>query len=521
MGSQEESFVGSIDQGTTSSRFLIFNRAGEVIASHQREFTQIYPQPGWHEHDPLEIIRSVEQCIDGAVVSFENQGYSIRAIKAIGITNQRETTVVWNKETGEPLYNAIVWTDTRTQTLVRKLKTTRESECEGLQEKCGLPLSTYPSAGKLVWMLENVPRVKEAYDQGVLAFGTVDTWLVYNLNGGKARNVFVTDPSNASRTMFMNIHTLQYDPSLIEFFQVEKVHLPTIIHSSDRKGYGSFASTVLKGFPITGCLGDQSAALVGQKGFAPGMAKNTYGTGCFLLYNVGEKPVISKHGLLTTVAYDFGGTAAGAPKPVYALEGSIAVGGSSVKFLVNNFGFIDTSSEISALAETVKDNGGCVFVTAFSGLFAPYWMDDARGTIFGITTFTQRGHVARATLEATCFQTKAILDAMEKDSGKALTELAVDGGMCNSELTMQTQADLISIPVNRPGMRETTALGAAIAAGLAIGLWKDLDELADVNVDGRTVFKPQIPKAEAESKFARWEKAVEMCRGWESGSVSN
>ncbi|EDN03337.1 hypothetical protein HCAG_01202 [Histoplasma mississippiense (nom. inval.)] len=383
MGSIGQTFLGSIDQGTTSSRFLIFSAAGDVVASHQLEFRQIYPQPGWHEHDPLEIVSSVEKCIDGAVASFESQGHSIKTIKAIGITNQRETTVVWDKDTG-----------------------------------------------------------------------------------GAA---------------------LQRDHP---------------------EGYGSLASTVLKGFRITGCLGDQSAALVGQKAFTPGLAKNTYGTGCFLLYNIGETPVISKHGLLTTVAFDFNG------KVMYALEGSIAVGGSSVKFLVNNFGFIDKSSDISALAETVEDNGGLVFVTAFSGLFAPYWIDDARGTMFGITTFTNRGHVARATLEATCFQTKAILDAMEKDSGHKLTELAVDGGMCNSDLTMQTQSDIISIPVHRPAMRETTALGAAIAAGLAVGVWQGIEDLKTVNTDGCTVFTPAITKEEAASKFSRWEKAVQMCKGW-------
>lgn len=381
-------------------------------------------------------MQSVEKCIDGAVASFEAQGYTINSIQAIGITNQRETTVVWDRETGEPLYNAIVWTDTRTQSLARTLKQRLGSD--QLQQRCGLPLSTYPSVGKLLWMLENVPKVKEAYERGNLAFGTVDTWLVYNLNGGRKKNVFVTDPTNASRTMFMNIETLQYDESLIDFFRLDrnKVHFPKIIHSSETDGYGSLVSTVLKGFSITGCLGDQSAALVGQKGCNPGKAKNTYGTGCFLLYNVGKKPVISTHGLLTTVAYDFNGDVD------YALEGSIAVGGSSVKFLVDNFGFIESSSKLTALAETVEDNGGCVFVTAFSGLFAPYWIDDARGTIFGITTYTQRGHVARATLEATCFQTKAILDAMEKDSGQKLTELAVDGGMCNSDLAMQVSFGL-------------------------------------------------------------------------------
>ncbi|KAL6248006.1 Glycerol kinase [Rhinocladiella similis] len=510
MGSVHEVFVGSIDQGTTSSRFLIFNKQGEPVASHQLEFKQIYPQPGWHEHDPLEIVAGVEECIDGAVKQFENQGHNINSIKAVGITNQRETTVVWDKETGEPLYNAIVWTDTRTQGLVRKLK--QRLGADKLTDICGLPLSTYPSVGKLLWLLENEPKVKAAYEKGTLAFGTIDAWLVFKLNGGLKRNIFVSDPSNASRTMFMNIKTLKYDESLIDFFRIDrtKVHFPKIVHSSDPSAYGSLASTVLKGVPITGCLGDQSAALVGQKGFTPGLGKNTYGTGSFILYNVGEKPVISTHGLLTTVAFDFGGNS----KPMYALEGSIAVAGSSVKFLVDNFGFIENSSKISQLAETVDDNGGVTFVTAFSGLFAPYWIDDARGTIFGITAFTNRGHIARATLEATCFQTKAILVAMEKDSGHKLTELAVDGGMCNSDLTMQTQSDLISIPVKRPAMRETTALGAAIAAGLAVGVWESIDELKAVNTEGVTTFKPAISKEESASRFARWEKAVEMSKGW-------
>lgn len=510
MGSTQEVFVGSIDQGTTSSRFLIFNKQGEPVASHQLEFKQIYPQPGWHEHDPLEIVSSVEQCIDGAVKQFETQGHNVNSIKAVGITNQRETTVLWDKETGEPLYNAIVWTDTRTQGLIRKLKT--RLGADKLTAISGLPLSTYPSVGKLLWLLENEPKVKAAYDKGTLSFGTIDAWLVYKLNGGPKRNVFVSDPSNASRTLFMNIETLKYDDSLLDFFRIDtsKINLPKIVHSSDPSAYGSLTSTVLKGVPITGVLGDQSAALVGQKGFTPGLGKNTYGTGSFILYNVGDKPVISKHGLLTTVAFDFGGST----KPQYALEGSIAVAGSSVKFLVDNLGFIENSSKVSQLAETVEDNGGVTFVTAFSGLFAPYWIDDARGTLFGITAYTQRGHIARATLEATCFQTKAILVAMEKDSGHKLTELAVDRGMCNSDLTMQTQADLISIPVRRPAMRETTALGAAIAAGLAVGVWESIDELKVVNQEGVTSFKPAISQEDAEARFARWEKAVEMSKGW-------
>ncbi|KAK5182764.1 Glycerol kinase [Exophiala sp. CCFEE 6388] len=556
-----ETFVGSIDQGTTSTRFLIFKPDGEPIASHQIEFKQIYPHPGWHEHDPLEIIESVQQCIEGAVKDLENQGHSAGNIKAVGITNQRETTafvrkapsfsgpkcsclptlhfasgmrldrvvrlivttgitplatailpsVLWNHETGEPLYNAIVWTDTRTAALVRKLK--QRLGADRLPDLCGLPLSTYPSVGKLLWLLENEPKVKEAYDKGILAFGTIDAWLVYRLNGGPKKNVFVSDPTNASRTMFMNLKTLNYDDQLIDFFRLDssKIHLPKITQSSHPTAYGSLESGVLKGVPITGCLGDQSAALVGQKGFTPGLAKNTYGTGCFLLYNVGEKPVFSSHGLLGTVAYDFG-----EGKRMYALEGSIAVAGSSVKFLVDNFGFVESSSKISQLAQTVDDNGGVVFVTAFSGLFAPYWIDDAMGTIYGITAYTQRGHIARATLEATCFQTQAILAAMEKDSGHKLAELAVDGGMSNSDLCMQTQSDLIQIPVIRPKMRETTALGAAIAAGLAVGVWESIDELKEINLEGRTVFKPQMEEAKSKEMFGRWEKAVQMSRGWSS-----
>ncbi|KAM5344222.1 hypothetical protein ACJ41O_012759 [Fusarium nematophilum] len=488
-GTAHASFVGAIDQGTTSSRFLIFDTSGEVVATHQLEFKQIYPHPGWHEHDPEELISSVETCIDGAVEAFEARGHSRDKIKAVGITNQRETTVVWDKTTGTALHNAIVWTDTRSQELVRRLK--RRLGAGELTSRCGLPLSTYPSVSKLLWLLENIPAVKDAYERGVLAFGTVDTWLAYKLNGGPQRDVYVSDPSNASRTMFMNLETLDYDEDILDWFRLDpaKITLPKIVRSSDTKAYGSLAATSLKGTKITGCLGDQSAALVGQKGFTPGLAKNTYGTGCFLLYNVGAKPVLSTHGLLTTVAFDFG-----PGNIMYALEGSIAVAGSSVKFLVDNLGLIQSSSKLSALAETVDDNG----------------------TIFGITAYTQRGHIARATLEATCFQTKAILDAMEKDSGHALTELAVDGGMCNSDLIMQTQSDLIGIPVNRPAMRETTALGAAIAAGLAVGVWKGFDDLKDVNTQGKTIFKPQIGKDEATSRFDVWEKAVQMSKGWAS-----
>ncbi|PVI04170.1 glycerol kinase [Periconia macrospinosa] len=503
-------FIGSIDQGTTSTRFIIFNGTGEPVAQHQIEFKQIYAHSGWHEHDPLEIVDSVNRCIDQATLAFIDRGHKVDEIKAIGITNQRETTVVWDSNTGEPLYNAIAWPDTRTKGLVRELK--EKEGADKLLNLCGLPLSTYPSSVKLVWLINHVAAVKKAYDEGRLSFGTIDSWLLFHLNGKMEKNVHVTDATNASRTMFMNLHTVQYSDELISFFGLDrnKIKLPKIVPSSCPNSFGSMSDGLLKGIKIAGCLGDQSAALVGQQGFTPGSAKNTYGTGCFLLYNVGDKPVISKHGLLATIAYDFGRSR----KPVYALEGSIAVAGSGIKFLMNNLGFITHSHKISELASSVPDNGGCVFVTAFSGLFAPYWIDDAKGTIFGITQFTERGHLARATLEATCFQTKAILDAMEKDSGHKLTELAVDGGMSNSNLCMQTQANITGIPVDRPAMRETTALGAAIAAGFAVDIWKEFDELKEINQKDRMIFEPNISKEEGDKMFKKWSRAVEMCRGW-------
>ncbi|KAF2271569.1 glycerol kinase [Westerdykella ornata] len=510
-------YIGSIDQGTTSTRFIIFDGIGQPVAQHQIEFSQKYPQPGWHEHDPREIIKSIEECIEVAVEDFVELGHEISDIRAVGITNQRETTVVWDSNTGEPLYNAIVWSDTRTSALVRTLKS--KEGADELLNITGLPLSTYPSSVKLLWLLEHVDPVKKAYEEGRLTFGTIDAWILYNLNGGKEKDLVVTDATNASRTMLMNLHTVEYDAKLLDFFGLDgkKLRLPKIVPSSSAHEFGHFAYGPLEGTRIAGCLGDQSAALVGQQAFTPGSAKNTYGTGCFLLYNVGEKPVISKHGLLATVGYHFGGKR----EPVYALEGSIAVAGSGVKFLMDNLGFISHSNKISDLAATVEDSGGCVFVTAFSGLFAPYWIDDARGTIFGITQYTEQGHIARATLEATCFQTKAILDAMEKDSGHKLTELAVDGGMSSSDLCMQTQANIIGIPVNRPAMRETTALGAAIAAGFAVDVWKEFDELKEINQKDRVIFEPNITPEQSAKMFKRWTRAVEMCRGWVDTDEAN
>ena len=377
--------------------------------------------------------------MEQAVRSFVDLGYAVSDIKAVGLTTQRETTVLWDTGTGKPICNAIAWPDTRTGDIVQEFK--RKEGADKIQGICGLYLSMYHSAAKLEWLRRNNKEVQKAYQAGRLAFGTVNTWLLYKLNGGTKRNLFVTDVTNASRTMYLNLHTLEYDPFLLDFFDLDtsKVKMPTVKSCSDAHAFGSIASGPLAGVRITGCIGDQSAALVGQLGFSPGQAKNTYGTGCFLLYNVGEHPVISKHGLLATVAYDFGHPF----KPVYALEGSIAVAGSAVKFLQNNLNFIATSSEINELAKTVPDNGGCYFVTAFSGLLAPYWIDDARGSIFGLSQYTKKGHLARATLEASCFQTRAILAAMEKDSGHSLTQLAVDGGMSNSDLCMQVGYSLV------------------------------------------------------------------------------
>ncbi|GAQ08287.1 glycerol kinase [Aspergillus lentulus] len=506
----KDRFIGAIDQGTTSSRFIIFDCTGVPVAKYQTEFRQIHEHSGWHEHDPLELVDSVYTCIEEAMKTFLALGHSKSDIEAIGITSQRETTLCWDWETGEPLHNAIAWPDTRTKNLVRELK--GQEGADELPAICGLPLSTYPSSVSLVWLLRHSPKVKQAYDEGRLAFGTVDSWLLYNLNGGPEAGRHVTDVTNASRTMFMNLETLQYDDKLLKFFGIDrkKIRLPKILPSSDPDGYGYVRFGPLDGVPITSCLGDQSAALVGHCAFTPGTAKNTYGTGCFLLYNVGEKPVISKHGLLATVGFQLGKDR----KPVYALEGSVAVAGSGISFLMNNLGFFRDSRKVSDLAATVPDSGGCVFVTAFSGLFAPYWIDDAKGTIFGITQHTQRGHIARATMEAACFQTKAILDAMARDSGHKLSELAVDGGMSNSDICMQTQADIIQIPVERPAMHETTALGAAIAAGFAIDVWKEFSELKNMNRANRTTFTPRISPAQSARMYKQWSKAVEMSRGW-------
>ncbi|RCI03676.1 Glycerol kinase [Rhizopus stolonifer] len=506
-------FIGSIDQGTTSTRFVIFNRDGKVITYHKMEFKQHYLHPGWVEHDPYDILDSIEICISQALRKLSILGYENSTISCIGITNQRETTIAWDSETGEPLCPAIVWSDGRTTRTVKKLMTQKhipkeKRNADVLRHICGLPLATYFSAVKLRWMLDNISEVQEAHDQNRLQFGTVDTWIIYNLTGGVQNNgLIITDKTNACRTMLMDINTHEWSDEAIRFFGFEKVKLAKIVPSSGV--YGKIHAGPLKNIPIAGCLGDQQSALVGQKCFNIGDAKNTYGTGCFMLYNTGETLATSHNGLLTTVAYQFGNS-----KAVYAIEGSIAVAGSSVLWLRDNMEVIDKCSDIGKLASKVQDTSGVYFVTAFTGLFAPYWRNDARGTICGLTQFTQREHIARATLEAVCYQSRAILEAMNRDTENPLRSLKVDGGMSDSDECMQIQSDVLNIEVVRPEMRETTALGAAIAAGLATGIWESLDSLNDVNVEGQSIFKPRISNEEKNRMYAGWKEAIVRSLGW-------
>ncbi|OLY83033.1 Glycerol kinase [Smittium mucronatum] len=485
-------YIGSIDQGTSSSRFLVFNSSGEIVTSYQSEYQNDYPNPGWVQKDPNEILSSVTGSIERAVSNLETQGDSVSDIVAVGLTNQRETTIAFSIETGEPLTDAIIWSDIRTSDIVSRLV----AKDPGVQKVCGLPIATYFSATKMIWMLENVPAVQEAASKGTLRFGNVDTWLIYKLTGK-----FVTDVTNASRTMLMDIHTLKWSKENCDFFGINPDFLPEIKSSSEV--YGVITSGPLAGIPIAGDLGDQQAATVGQLCFSAGEAKNTYGTGCFMLFNTGESPIFSKNGLLTTVAYQLGPN----EKPSYALEGSIAVAGSAIQWLRDKLGIINSAPEINVLAQSVEDNGGVYFVTAFSGLFAPYWRDDARGCIVGLTQFASRGHIARATLESVCFQTRDILEAMNKDSGTKLSLLRVDGGMTNSDLAMQIQSDILGIKVVRPEMRETTAFGAAIAAGLAVGFWKSKEDVISQVRD--TEFCPRINEETRETMLKGWKSAVE------------
>ncbi|XP_016314860.1 glycerol kinase-like isoform X2 [Sinocyclocheilus anshuiensis] len=515
--------VAAIDQGTSSTRFLVFNaKTAELLSHHQVEIKQSFPKEGWVEEDPKEILQSVYECMDRTCEKLTQLNIDISNIKAIGVTNQRETTLVWDKETGEPLYNAIVWLDLRTQSTVERLinKTPGRNK-NHLKHKTGLPISTYFSAVKLRWLMDNVEKVHEAVLSHRAMFGTVDSWLIWCLTGGKKGGVHCTDVTNASRTMLFNIHTMDWDPELCKYFDIPMEILPKVRSSSEIYGLMKISSNLksgpLTGVPISGCLGDQSAALVGQMCFKDGQAKNTYGTGCFLLKNVGTKPVVSDHGLLTTVAYKLG-----RDKPAcYALEGSVAIAGAVVRWLKDNLGIIQTSTELEELAADVGTSYGCYFVPAFSGLYAPYWEPSARGIICGLTQFTNRSHLAFAALEAVCFQTREILDAMNQDSGIHLSQLQVDGGMTSNRLLMQLQADILCIPVVKPSMPETTALGAAMAAGAAEGVsvWSlNPEDLTEVTSEK---FEPQINPEESELRYARWKKAVQRAMNWETTEPVN
>jgi len=488
-------YIAAIDQGTTSTRFIIFNHAGRVVSVDQKEHRQIYPKPGWVEHDPLEVWDRTREVMQ---VALEKSGLNPDDLAAIGITNQRETTVVWEKATGRPIYNALVWQDTRTDAICSDLA--KAGGQDRFRNKTGLPLATYFSGPKLKWLLDNIPGARQKAEDGELLFGNMDSWIIWNLTGAH-----VTDVTNASRTQLMNLHSLDWDDEILGLLGIPRSLLPQIRSSS---GIFAPARAVFAGVPISGDLGDQQAALFGQACFLPGEAKNTYGTGCFMLMNTGLEAVPSKSGLLTTLAYKIGTQPA-----VYALEGSIAITGALVQWLRDNLKMIEKSSDIEKLAAEVEDNGGIYFVPAFSGLYAPYWRSDARGAILGLTRFITSGHIARAVLEASAYQTREVLEAMEKDSGVKLTDLKVDGGMVFNELLMQFQADILDVPVIRPKVAETTALGAAYAAGLAVGFWQNFEELKlNWSMDKR--WQPAMASARREKLYAGWKKAVTRTFDW-------
>ena len=497
-------YVAAIDQGTTSTRFMIFDHSGNEVGKHQLEHKQILPQAGWVEHNPVEIWERTAAVVQSALHS---AGLVAADLAAVGVTNQRETTVVWNPKTGRPYYNAIVWQDTRTDRIASALD--RDERGGVIRRKAGLPPATYFSGGKIQWILENVDGVREAAERGEAVFGNTDTWVIWNLTGGVNGGMHVTDPTNASRTMLMNLETLDWDEELLSFFRIPRQMLPTIRPSSAPGGYGELTGlAALAGVPLTGDLGDQQAATVGQVCFSPGEAKNTYGTGNFLLLNTGEELVRSKNGLLTTVCYQFG-----EQRPVYALEGSIAVTGSAVQWLRDQLGIISGAAEIEPLARQVSDNGGIYFVPAFSGLFAPYWRSDARGAIVGLSRYNTNAHLARATLEAICYQSRDVSEAMEQDSGVHVEVLKVDGGVTANDLCMQLQADVLGVPVSRPVVAETTALGAAYAAGLATDFWSTPEELrANWNESKRWL--PTWTEEQRADGYRGWKKAVERTLNW-------
>ncbi|MDB4917614.1 MAG: glpK [Gemmatimonadetes bacterium] len=503
-----EKYVLAIDQGTTSTRAIIFNHAGGIVASGQKEHAQIFPKPGWVEHDPMEIWANVREVIGLALSKADITRHDIAAI---GITNQRETTVVWNRHTGTPVCNALVWQDTRTQAIVERLAAT--GGVDRFKKKVGLPLSTYFSGTKIVWILENVPGARESADRGDLLFGTIDTWLLWNLTGGTDGGVHATDVTNASRTMFLDLETLTWDSDILAAFNVPRSMLPGVRSSSEVYGTAE-SSSLLREVPIAGILGDQQAATFGQAAFDAGQAKNTYGTGNFLIFNTGTEIVHSANGLLTTIAYKIGNGPTN-----YALEGSIAVTGSLIQWLRDNLGIINTAADVEALAQTVDDNGGAYFVPAFSGLFAPHWRADARGALVGLTRYVNKGHIARAAIEAIAFQTREVLDAVNADAGLPLTQLKVDGGATGNDLLLQFQADMLNVPVVRPVVAETTALGAAYAAGLAVGYWENFDDLRKNWQEDRR-WTPRMERGERERLYRNWKKAVTKTLDWVDDDVS-
>jgi glycerol kinase len=494
-------YVGAIDQGTTSTRFMVFDRGGKVISSAQMEHRQIFPKPGWVEHDAIEIWQNTQEVAGAALARV---GLRASDLAAVGITNQRETTVLWDRASGKPLHNALVWQDTRVDQLVAEY--VKQGGANRFRAKTGLPMASYFSGLKLRWLLDNVPDARARAQSGDVLFGNIDTWLSWNLTGGPNGGLHLTDVTNASRTQLMDLSTLQWDAQLLEELHVPRAVLPKIVPSSEV--YGEIKTPALSGTRLAGILGDQQAALVGQACFKPGEAKNTYGTGCFLLMNTGEKPIESKAGLITTVAYQMHGEPAR-----YALEGSIAVTGALVQWLRDNLGLIASSPEVEKLAAEVEDNGGVYFVPAFSGLYAPHWNERARGTLIGLTRYANRAHIARAVLEATAYQTREVLAAMATDSATAIPELRVDGGMVVNELLMQFQSDILDVPVVRPKITETTALGAAYAAGLAVGYWKNREDLvSNWEIDKR--WKPQMSTQKRAALFASWERAVGRSLDW-------
>ncbi len=499
-------YVLAVDQGTTSSRAMVFDHDGEVVASGQKELTQHFPRPGWVEHDPQEIWASVREVVG---IALARASLTHHDIAAVGVTNQRETTVVWDRTTGRPVHPAIVWQDVRTQPLVDALGALGGG-ADRYRDRVGLPLATYFAGPKIRWILDEVPGARAAAQAGRLLFGTVDTWLLWHLTGGTSGGVHVTDVTNASRTMLMDLRTLDWDEDIAAEIGVPLAMLPRICPSS--QVYGT-CDGLLAGVPVSGVLGDQQAATFGQACFEPGQAKSTYGTGSFMLLNTGRDPVASRHGLLTTVCYQIGDAA-----PVYALEGSVAVTGSLVQWLRDNLGLIGSADEVETLAATVPDNGGAYVVPAFSGLFAPHWRADARGTIVGLTRFVTAGHLARAALEATAFQTREVLDAMNADAGVELTALKVDGGMVVNDLLMQFQADLLGVPVIRPQVPETTALGAAYAAGIAVGFWSGPDDVVANWAEDRR-WSPQMPTPERDRQYRLWRKAVSRSLDWVDDDV--